>query len=179
APTLAAWISLLAAIPEAKLLLHAHGGQHRQRAWDLCARQGVSPERLTFTDRVPLAEYFRHYHRVDLALDPFPYGGGTTTCDALWMGVPVVSLAGPTAVGRAGLSILSNVGLADFVAHDCQEYVGIARQLAGDLPRLSLLRATLRDRMQSSPLMDARRFAHHVETAYRAMWQRRCAAQGE
>ena len=78
------------------------------------AQQGISPERLTFADMLPMAEYFRLYHHIDVALDPFPYGGGTTTCDALWMGVPVVSLAGQTAVGRGGLSILSNVGFAGF-----------------------------------------------------------------
>src|ERR1700689_864905 len=102
-----------------------------------------------------MAEYFQLYHCIDVALDPFPYGGGTTTCDALWMGVPVVSLAGQTAVGRGGLSILSNVGLADLVASDSEQYVRIALELAGDLPRLSTLRATLRERMQKAPLMDA------------------------
>ena len=107
-----------------------------------------------------------------MALDPFPYGGGTTTCDALWMGVPVVSLAGQTAVGRGGLSILSNLGLTDLVAHDVRQYVRIAADLANDLPRLGQLRATLRERMQSSPLMDAPRFARGVEAAYRTMWRR-------
>src|ERR1700689_362610 len=99
-----------------------------------------------------MAEYFQLYHCIDVALDPFPYGGGTTTCDALWMGVPVVSLAGRTAVGRGGLSILSNVGLADLVAYDIEQYVSIARRLASDLPRLNALRQGLRDRMRNSPL---------------------------
>src|SRR5208337_4322502 len=104
-----------------------------------------------------MAEYLRIYEHIDVALDPFPYGGGTTTCDALWMGVPVVSLAGETAVGRGGLSILSNIGLPELVARDPEEYVRIAAELARDLPRLSNLRATLRQRMQSSPLMNAPR----------------------
>jgi protein O-GlcNAc transferase len=175
APTLAAWISLMQAMPEARLLLHANCGEHRDRVRELFARQRVSPERLTFTDSVPWAEYFQLYHHIDVALDPFPYAGGTTTCDALWMGVPVVSLAGQTAVGRGGLSILSNVGLADLVAQDAEQYVRIARELACDLPRLSHLRATLRERMQASPLMDAPRFARNVEAAYREMWRRWCA----
>src|SRR5581483_4397893 len=115
------------------------------------------------------------YRQIDVALDPFPYGGGPTTCDALWMGVPVVSLAGQTAVGRGGLSILSNLGLTDLVAHDSEQYVRIAVELANDLPRRSELRATLRDRMQVSPLMNAPRFARNVEAAYRSMWQRWCA----
>ena len=157
-----------------RLLLHAHAGSHRDRVRDLFAQQGISPERLAFADRLPMAEYFQLYHRIDVALDPFPYGGGTTTCDALWMGVPVVSLAGQTAVGRGGLSILSNVGLADLVAYDSEQYVRIAVELASDLPRLSELRATLRERMQGSPLMDAPRFARNVEAAYRAMWRRWC-----
>ena len=120
----------------------------------------------------PLAEYFRLYDRIDIGLDPFPYAGGTTTCDALWMGVPVVSLAGQTAVGRAGLSILSNVGLPELVARTPEEYVRIAAGLAGDLPRLADLRAGLRDRLQRSPLTDARASPEHVEAAFRAMWRR-------
>jgi protein O-GlcNAc transferase len=111
---------------------------------------------------------------MDIALDPFPYGGGTTTCDALWMGIPVVSLAGQTGVGRGGLSILSNIGLADLVAGNVDEYVQIASGLAGDLLRLSKLRATLRERMQKSPLMDAPHFARNIEAAYREMWRQWC-----
>lgn len=91
------------------------------------------------------------------------------------MGVPVVSLAGKTAVGRGGLSLLSNVGLADLVAKDPEQYVRIAQELAGDLPRLCELRATLRSRMECSPLMNATRFARNIEAAYREMWQRWCA----
>jgi predicted O-linked N-acetylglucosamine transferase (SPINDLY family) len=93
------------------------------------------------------------------------------------MGAPVVSVAGRTAMGRAGLSILSNVGLPELVARDEKQYVRIAGELAADLPRLSELRATLRDRMRRSPLMDAPRFARNIEAAYRTMWQRWCARQ--
>jgi predicted O-linked N-acetylglucosamine transferase (SPINDLY family) len=174
-PTLAAWIELLAAAPASRLLLHANAGHHRERARELFARHGIAHDRVTFVDRVPAAEYFGLYHRVDVALDPFPFGGGTTTCDALWMGVPVVSLAGQTSVGRGGLSILSNVELAELVASDREQYIRIAQQLAGDLPRLSQLRATLQDRMRGSPLTDVPRFARHLEAAYRAMWRRWCA----
>jgi predicted O-linked N-acetylglucosamine transferase (SPINDLY family) len=130
---------------------------------------------LAFVDYLPAAEYFGTYRRIDVALDPFPYGGGTTTCDALWMGVPVVSLAGQTAVGRGGLSILSNLGLPELVAHDAEQYLRIAVELAQDLPRLSALRAALRDRMRSSSLMDAPRFAGNIDAAYREMWRRWCA----
>src|SRR5208283_489776 len=138
-------------------LLHARAGSHRNRVWDYLAGQGVAAERVTFIDMMSTEAYFRIYQDMDVALDPFPYGGGTTTCDALWMGVPVVSLAGRTAVGRGGASILSNVGLSDLLAADSEEYVRIAVDLANDLPRRSELRETLRDRMRASPLMDAPR----------------------
>src|SRR5262249_48353404 len=137
---------------------------------DLLARRGVAPNRLVFLDKTPLEKYFELYHDIDVALDTHPYGGGTTTCDALWMGVPVVSLAGETAVGRAGGSILSNAGLAEWVASGAESYVQIAAELARDLSRLANLRASLRTRMQKSPLMDAKRFAADVEEAYRQMW---------
>jgi predicted O-linked N-acetylglucosamine transferase (SPINDLY family) len=136
----------------------------------------MSPERVEFVAYLPWTEYFETYHRIDVALDPFPYGGGTTTCDALWMGVPVVSLAGKLAVGRGGLSILSNVGLADLVGRDVDQYVQIAAGLAADISRLQELRATMRERMRSSPLMDAPRFARNLEAAYRQMWRRWCGA---
>jgi predicted O-linked N-acetylglucosamine transferase (SPINDLY family) len=178
APTLAAWSHLLQAMPGSQLLLHARAGSHRDGVREFFAKEGVSPERVTFVHNLPTAEYFGLYQRIDLALDPFPYGGGTTTCDALWMGVPVVSLAGQTAVGRGGLSILSNIGLPELVAHDTEQYVQIAVDLANDQPRLSDLRATLRERMQSSPLMNAPRFARNVEAAYRTMWQRWCEGAG-
>jgi predicted O-linked N-acetylglucosamine transferase (SPINDLY family) len=177
APTLAAWCRLLASVPQSRIVLHAAGGVGRDRVRRFAAEQGVSPERWTFVDALPLEKYLEVYQQIDVALDPFPYGGGTTTCDALWMGVPVVSLAGQTAVGRGGLSILSNLGLPDLVAHDPQQYVQIAADLAGDLPRLAGLRAALRSRMERSPLMDAPRFARNVEAAYRSMWRRWCGDQ--
>jgi predicted O-linked N-acetylglucosamine transferase (SPINDLY family) len=175
APTLATWGSLLRALPHARLLVHAPPGRPRDWALQELARQDVGPERVTFVGLVPTADYFGLYEQMDVALDPFPYGGGTTTCDALWMGVPVVSLAGQTGVGRGGLSILSNIGLAELVAENTEDYVRVAGELASDRPRLSALRATLRDRMQASPLMDASRFARNVEAAYRGMWASWCS----
>jgi predicted O-linked N-acetylglucosamine transferase (SPINDLY family) len=177
APTLTAWSQLLRALPETRLLLHAHPGRHCDRVRDFFHQQGIDPDWISFVPQMPTAEYLHVYERLDVALDPFPYGGGTTTCDALWMGVPVVSLAGQTAVGRGGLSILSNVGLADLVARDGEQYVRIAVDLARDRERLSALRAGLRARMQASPLMDGPRFARAVEAAYRGMWQAWCASE--
>lgn len=173
-PTLETWSRLLLEMPRSHLLLHVPPGSHRDRVRDILAHRGVSADRLTFVARLPLADYFRLYEKIDLALDPFPYGGGTTTCDAMWMGVPVISLAGRTAVGRSGLSLLSNIGLAELVASDTEQYVRIALHWASDLPRLSQLRAELRSRMQASPLMDAPQFARDVEAAYRTMWHHWC-----
>lgn len=171
---LEAWSVLLRKLPEGRLLLYVPSEAGRDRLRGLFATRGVTADRLTLVGHMAAAAYFQTYRQIDVALDPFPYGGGTTTCDALWMGVPVVSLAGATAVSRSGLSILSNVGLADLVADDADAYVRIAVQLANDPARHNELRQTLRERMRSSPLMDAPRFARSVEAAYRDMWRRWC-----
>jgi predicted O-linked N-acetylglucosamine transferase (SPINDLY family) len=175
AGTLHTWCHLLRALPGARLVLYAHAGSHRDRARDFFAQNRIAPERLEFVPFAPLPEYLGRYGQLDVALDPFPYGGGTTTCDALWMGVPVVSLAGPTALSRCGVSILSNVGLADLVAQDEDQYVAIAAGLASDLARLSELRASLRERMRASPLMDGPRFTRALEAVYRRLWQNWCS----
>jgi predicted O-linked N-acetylglucosamine transferase (SPINDLY family) len=171
AATLTIWCRLLGRVPESRLLLHAPHGSPRQRARDLLAREGIDPERVSFVGRVPLRDYLELHHQIDVALDPFPFGGGRTTCDALWMGVPVVSLVGRTAVGRGGASILSNVGLPELLARSPEEYVRIAADLTRDAVRLNELRLGLRERMRRSPLMDEPRFARNIESAYRAMWR--------
>lgn len=175
--TLSVWCELLRQCPGSHLLLHAQAGSHHDRVRQLLSNHGVSPERLKFVGRMPTQEYFNTFHQIDLALDPFPYGGGTTTCDALWMGVPVVSLAGELPSSRAGLSLLSQVGLGDLVANDAEAYVNTALELASDFWRLQSLRASLRERMQTSPLMDAPRFARNVEAAYRQMWHAWCTSR--
>jgi predicted O-linked N-acetylglucosamine transferase (SPINDLY family) len=144
---------------------------------DKLAHEGIDPARLEFIGRVPVMEYFQCYQRIDIALDTSPFCGGTTTCDALWMGVPVASLVGKTTVSRGGLTILTNVGLPELAAGSIEDYVKIAAELAGDLPRLAALRVRLRQRMAQSPLMDAPLFAQNMETAYRDMWRRWCEAQ--
>ena len=141
----------------------------------ILAETGVDGSRVNFVGQVSLTEYFSSHGQTDIALDTFPYPGGMTTCDALWMGVPVVSLVGQTAVGRGGLSILSNIGLSELAAHSEDEYVKVAMELANDLPRLAELRRTMRDRMQASPLMDAPRFVRSIEDAYRSMWKTWCS----
>jgi len=173
--TLEVWGRLLAATPGSRLLLHSLEGEHRRRVVDFFAAHGVERGRVEFVGFLPGPRYLELYQRIDIGLDPFPYAGGTTTCDALWMGVPVVSLAGRTAVARAGLSILSNLGLSELVASTEEQYVRIAAELAGDLSRVAQLRAELRERMRASPLMDSGRFARSVEGAYREGWRQWCA----
>jgi predicted O-linked N-acetylglucosamine transferase (SPINDLY family) len=174
---LGAWAKLLETLPDSKLILHAHPGSHRQRLLDSMQQRGIDPGRISFVGRLSIEAYFEQYRQIDIALDTFPFGGGTTSCDALWMGVPLVTLVGERAVGRGGLSILSNIGLPDLAATSSDQYVQIAAALASNLARLSELRVGLRERMQNSPLMDAPRFARNIEAAYRDMWRNWCERQ--
>jgi predicted O-linked N-acetylglucosamine transferase (SPINDLY family) len=173
-PALSAWVKILQAVPRSQLLLYAHQGRHRQRLLDRLHRDGIESKRVQFVGRMPTDKYFELYRQIDIALDTFTFAGGATTCDALWMGVPVITLAGKSAVGRAGLSILSNVGLRELIARSQDEYVQIAIALARDIPRLTDLRSTLRSQMQASPLMDANPFARNIESAYRQAWRKWC-----
>jgi predicted O-linked N-acetylglucosamine transferase (SPINDLY family) len=176
--SLAMWAMILRELADAMLILYAKEGGHRERVWAFLEAHGVERERVQFVGRVAMMEYFSTYNRIDIALDPFPWGGGTTTCDAMWMGVPTVTLRGETAVSRGGCSILSNANLTELIAATSEEYVRIVAELARDLPRLAQLRETLRDRMRNSPLTDAKQFALDVESAYRTMWHRYCAEGG-
>jgi len=169
------WGKLLLAVNDSRLLLHSFEGSHRDRVRKQLEQLGVSPSRIDFVARLPMNEYFEQYNKIDIALDTFPFAGGTTTCDALWMAAPVVSRAGQTAVSRAGLSILSNLGMPEWVADAPEQYISIASGFARDIPRLSELRQTLRQRMLGSPLMDAASFARDVESAFRQMWRQWCA----
>jgi predicted O-linked N-acetylglucosamine transferase (SPINDLY family) len=175
APTLELWASLLRQVPGSRLVIHANAGSHQEIVRQRFVSAGVEGSRIRFVASQRMEDYFAQYGQLDLALDPFPYGGGTTTCDALWMGVPVVTLAGRTAVGRAGVSLLSNLGLPELIAQTPEQYLSIARNLAADLPRLAQLRRQLRPMMQASVLMDAPRFAAEMEAAYRQMWIAWCA----
>jgi len=172
---LALWARVLEAVKGARLLMFCPEGRARERVRGLFVELGIAGERVEFVGFAPRWEYLSLYHRIDLALDPFPCNGMTTTCDALWMGVPVLTLPGAMPVSRAGLSLLSSVGLEALAASSEEDYVRIAAELATDLPRLADLRATLRARMLASPLMDAPRFARNIEAAYRKMWQHWCA----
>jgi protein O-GlcNAc transferase len=169
------WARLMGAIPRSRLMIFTPPGEARNRVTERFVQNGVERERLEFVNKKPLGDYLKQFNCVDVALDPFPWGGGTSTCDALWMGVPTVTLRGRTAVGRGSVSILSNVGLTDWIADTPEQYVSIVVKMAGDLGRLGELRAGLRKRMEQSPLMDAAQFASDMEIAYRGMWETWCA----
>lgn len=179
---LAVWSRLLTEVPGSRLLLKGLGYsessvQEHIRATLLSA--GIASERVELSGRVPtLAEHLAAYGRVDIALDTFPYNGTTTTCEALWMGVPVVTLSGSTHASRVGVSLLSNAGLAELIAANVDDYIRIAAQIASDIGRLTVLRSGLRERMKASPLLDAQRFARAVEQACRQMWRAWCEQQG-
>jgi predicted O-linked N-acetylglucosamine transferase (SPINDLY family) len=172
--TVSLWAGVLKAVAGSRLLLLSPRGRHRERVLEQFAHAGIEANRVEFVEYRPRPEYLELYRRIDLGLDTIPYNGHTTSLDSLWMGVPVVTRVGRTAVGRAGWSQLSNLGLTELVARSDEEFVSIASGLARDLPRLAQLRSTLRARMQRSPLMDATRFARQVELAYRQMWREWC-----
>jgi protein O-GlcNAc transferase len=118
--------------------------------------------------------HLAYYERVDVALDPFPYNGTTTTCEALWMGVPVVTLRGDRHAGRVGASLLTQIGLMDLIANSVEEYLEIAVALARNPERLDYLRRSLRPRMAASPLCDGPAFARKMEATFRTMWRNWC-----
>jgi protein O-GlcNAc transferase len=171
------WARVLGVVKDSRLLVWSPGGSHRERALNVLEREGVEACRVEFVEFRPRREYLELYHRLDIVLDTFPYNGHTTSLDALWMGVPVVSLAGETRVSRAGLSQLTNLGRPEWVANSEEDYVKIAEGLARDLPCLAQLRSTLRPKMKASVLTDAPRFTRQVEQAYRKIWRAWCGGQ--
>jgi predicted O-linked N-acetylglucosamine transferase (SPINDLY family) len=138
------------------------------------ANFGVDPARIELIDRLPRSAYLQTFNRIDVSLDTWPYHGTMTTCESLWMGVPVVTLAGGTHVSRVGVSLLTHAGLGELVAESPRQFVRIATELAHDQARRGQLRSTLRERMRQSSLMDAPRFARNIEAAYRTMWRAWC-----
>jgi len=173
------WAAVLKAIDGSRLTLLAPEGTCRQRLLALAKGEGVASDRITFTNYRPRPEYLAAYHNIDIGLDPFPANGHTTSLDSCWMGVPMITLAGQTAIGRGGVSILRNLGLPELIARTQEQYVQIAAQLAADLDRLNDLRNNLREQMRRSPLMDAARFARNIEAAFRAMWHQWCTGEAK
>ena len=172
-PTLALWSGVLRAVPDSRLLLLVTSEDHRGRIRRLFADAGIGEDRLEFTGYLPRPSYLKLHNTIDACLDPLPYNGITTTLDALWMGVPVVSLVGQTAPGRAGLSILTTVGLPELVARSPEQFIEIAK----GAPNLD--RHAIRQKLSDSAVMDAPQFARNVEAAYRQMWRNWCQQGGD
>lgn len=150
----------------------------RKNLADRFARHGLDPTRLDLRGPSSHPEMLAEYGSIDIALDPFPFNGGMTTLEALWMGVPVVTIAGQGVVSRQTYSALANIGLADVLAFpDVDTYIDGAVALANDFPRLSRLRGELRTRMESSPIRQPAQFARDLETLYQEMW--RCWCRNE
>ncbi|MDR0528293.1 MAG: tetratricopeptide repeat protein [Zoogloeaceae bacterium] len=174
------WSRILREVPEARLILIGLPGNDaafKSYVEAQFAVYDIAPERLDIRGMVGLKAYFENYNEADLCLDPFPFNGGTTGYDSIWMGVPFVTWPGDMLVSRMGRAILINVGLSELVAESEEEYVRLAVELAHDHERLKTLRAGLRERMLKSPLMDAPRMARGLEGAFRAMWRRWCEMQ--
>ncbi|MBL0312239.1 MAG: tetratricopeptide repeat protein [Holophagaceae bacterium] len=178
---IAAWAEILKRTPDSRLSLKGmlqRDTGNRKRFEKIFGDHGVSLDRIALMPAVPeFRDHLAAYDQVDLALDPFPYNGTTTTCEALWMGVPTLTLQGDRHAGRVGASILSRVGLESFIAEDLDSYIQSAVDWTGRIEELSRIRAGLRDRMASSDLCDAKGFATQVEAAYRQLWEQWKAGQ--
>ncbi|HTW93385.1 MAG TPA: tetratricopeptide repeat protein [Tepidisphaeraceae bacterium] len=173
APLLSLWSRIIREVPDSRLLLKNRSATSPIFQTWVLDTLGISGDRVIFMPRqVDRADHLHSYEQLDIALDTFPYHGTTTTCEALWMGVPVITLAGHTHASRVGVSLLTSIGAGDLIAEDEEAYVKIAVALAADAHRLSELGSTLRSRMQASPLTNAPAFTTHLESAYRQMWRR-------
>jgi protein O-GlcNAc transferase len=171
--TLRLWAPLLRQLPTARLLLMVPPGKYRSQLLARARAAGIDESMAQFVANRPRHEYLNSYHDIDLCLDTLPYNGHTTSLDALWMGVPTVTRVGMTSPGRAGLSLLYQVGLTELAADTDEGFVSAAVALAKDLPRLASLRHELRPRLESSPLMNGQRFAANIEAAYREIQSNR------
>jgi predicted O-linked N-acetylglucosamine transferase (SPINDLY family) len=176
---IAVWARLLREVPRSRILLK---GKHlldpylSQRIYDMFETQGIEKERISLraTKSVTTAAHLSMYGEMDVALDTFPYNGTTTTCEALWMGVPVVTLAGRAHAGRVGVSLLHVIGMEQWIAHSAEEYIELAASLAADTRQRTAVRISLRSRVAASGLCDRARLAREVEAAYRQMWRGWC-----
>lgn len=172
-----AWSRILAAAPRARLLLATvPKGEAERRLREAFTARRIGGDRLEFVDKLAPEEFTGLFSRVDIALDPFPCNGGTTTCESLWMGVPVVSLAGDDFRSRAGLSILTHAGLEEWVAEDVEQYVDTAAAIGRDRRAVASLRAGLGEKLLRSKLADIDGYVRALEAAYRTMWREWCRA---
>ena len=176
----ALWARILTATKNSRLYLKTRPlgeASVQQSVRKRFADHGIDPNRLILEKYVPRANYLAAYNQIDITLDPFPFPGGTTTVEALWMGVPVLTLAGKHFLARQGVGLLMNAGLPEWIAADQDDYVTRAVSHARNLELLVSLRAGLRQQVLASPIFDAPRFAGHFETALRGMWENWCRDQ--
>jgi predicted O-linked N-acetylglucosamine transferase (SPINDLY family) len=169
---------VLRAVPQSRMAIKSRmmTGELQDLAKARFTSRGIEASRIVASDYVPdTRSHLALYRGIDIALDAFPYNGTTTTCEATWMGVPVVTLVGSVHRARVGASINTVLGLTELIARDVDDYVAIAAALAGDRPRLAALRGTLRARMAASPLCDAPRFARDFEALIRGLWKEHVA----
>ncbi len=165
------WLGILKAIPKSRLLLRCPSGTTHTQVLQYFRSNGIDLDRIVLVSRTKSrAEFLELFQQIDIALDPFPYNGGTTTCEALWMGIPVLTLPGKSALSRIGLSILNAANMPEFVADNEENYLSLAREFANDIPQLAKLRLEMRERMRASNFMNYPKFARDMEDAYRRMW---------
>ena len=177
---LSTWAEILKAVRNSRIFLkygNMDAEGNRNRILDQLGSHGVEQSRLTLEDSSPHSELLARYNDVDIALDTFPYSGGLTTCEALWMGVPVITKPGETFASRHSLSFLTSVGATDLVADDLPDYVSKAVELANDDSRLTGLRSGLRERMAKSALCDGEKFATDFVSAMRLIWHDWCSTR--
>jgi predicted O-linked N-acetylglucosamine transferase (SPINDLY family) len=171
------WTAIMRAIPDCSLMMKGKSFLDKASchyAINMFTQEGIDPERIILQPFEQSPSYWESYNLVDIGLDTFPWNGITTTCDALWMGVPVITLAGSAYASRAGVSLLTNVGIPELVARTPEEYISIAVNLAADLTKLQSLREHLREMMRRSPLCDANKFTANLESCYHKMWETWC-----
>jgi len=170
------WAKVLHAVPNSRIILKINwfdDAGTRDRYWQLFKERGIAPERVKLIGLILESNHhLAFYGNIDIALDPFPYNGTTTTCEAMWMGVPVITLAGQTHVSRVGVSLLNSVGLSQLIATTTDEYVDLAIALSSDWEQLNQLRTGLRSKVANSPLCDRIFHTQNLETVYRHLWQR-------
>lgn len=177
-PTLELWADILSGIQNSRLIFQSAGLEDVHLAQQVCrifAERGVTADRLSLRGWTPMSDFLLLGQEADIALDPFPFNGGVTTCHTLWMGLPVITLSGQSAASRVGNAILSSLGLSDLVAHSPEDYKIIARNLACDRARLAMLRDSMRSRMESHGLLDGASLCREVQVAFRNMWHVWCA----
>lgn len=175
--TLVLWSEILTELKDSRLLLKARGcdtDDTKQRVLNVMSHAGIASERIKFLGNTSHETHLQKFNQADIALDPFPFGGGVTTLETLWMGVPVVTLYGKASASRVAAGILNAVGLNDFIANDTEMYKAIAIKTAKDINKLAALRTTMRETLRTTPVFNSAQYVGLVEAAYRSMWRTWC-----